>query len=63
MGGWVDGWVGCLNCGSCFGYRSFNVAALKALSSIGLGFLNPTSQIKCTDVIAFCMQLRNSGDR
>ena len=26
-------------------------------SSIGLGFLNPTSQLNHTDVIAFCMQL------
>ena len=62
MGGWV-GWLPELR----FMFRSkkltYKVAALKALSSIGLGFLNPTSQIKCTDVIAFCMQLRNSGDR
>ena len=32
-------------------------------SGIGLGFLNPTSQLKCTDVTAFCMQLRNIEDR
>ena len=33
------------------------------ISSIGLGFLTPTSQLKPTDVIAFCMQLGNSEDR
>ena len=27
-------------------------------SSIGLGFLNPTSQLKSSDVTAVCMQLR-----
>ena len=25
--------------------------------------MNPTSQLKRTDVIAFCMQLQNSGER
>ena len=32
-------------------------------SSVGLGFLNPTSQLRLTNVIAFCMQIRNSEDR
>ena len=32
------------------------------VSSIGLVFFNPTSHLRCTDVIAFCMQLRNSED-
>ena len=32
-------------------------------SMSSLGFLNPTSQLKCTDVTAFCMKLRNSEDR
>ena len=31
-------------------------------SSIGLGFLNPTSQLRQTNVIGFCMQLGNSDD-
>ena len=34
-----------------------------ALSSIGLCLFNPTSQLKCTDITAFCMQLRNSEGR
>ena len=29
------------------------------LSSIVLGFLNPMSQPRCTDLTTFCMQLRN----
>ena len=29
------------------------------LSSIGLGFLNPTSQLKQANAIGFCMQLGN----
>ena len=32
-------------------------------SRMGLGFMNPTSKLKRTDVTAFCMQLRNSEDR
>ena len=30
------------------------------ISSMGLDFLNPTPQLKHTDVIGFCMQLENS---
>ena len=32
---------------------------VEPLSSIGLGFLNLSSQLRCTDVPAFCMQLGN----
>ena len=32
-------------------------------SSIGLGFLNPTSQLRQANVIAFFIQLRNSENR
>ena len=32
-------------------------------SSMGLGFLNPTSQLRQVNVIGFCIQLGNSEDR
>ena len=35
----------------------------KYYSSIVLGFLNPMSQLRCTDVTTFCMQLRNQLER
>ena len=30
----------------------------RGVSSIGQGFFNPRSQLRCTDVTAFCMQLK-----
>ena len=38
-------------------------AATQRRSSLCLVFFNLTSQLKRTDVIAFCMQLGNSDDR
>ena len=40
--------------------RGVKIAKIcKTASSIGLGFFNPSSQLRCTDVTAFCMQLGN----
>ena len=43
----------------CQATKSF----LWPVSSIGLGFLNPKSQLRQANLIAFCMQLGNSEER
>ena len=39
------------------------LSSIKIHISIGLGFLNPMSQLRQVNVIGFCMQLGNSEDR
>ena len=39
------------------------ILAKELSSSVGLGFLNPMSQLRQANVMAFCMQLENSEER
>ena len=43
--------------------EKFQISNCLLFSSMGLGFLNPSSQLKQANVAAFCMQLGNSEDR
>ena len=37
--------------------RNYTCFSFVHVGSLGLSFFNPRSQLRCTDVIAFCMQL------